>query len=93
MARELARFLPPGEPLFAVRSESQRVLFYFGWRVKYLPSLDELPARRPLHVMLRKAEDKADVASDPSAERITSFVGYFNETLELWRLGDVPVAK
>lgn len=93
MARELGAFFPPDEPLFAVRAESQRVLFYFGWRVKYLGSLEELPARRPLYVMVRDESDKAEVAENPFAERLTSFVGYFDVPLELWRLDPAPAGQ
>lgn len=91
-AREIMAGVPPDQKLCAVRPGYERVLFYLGFNVRYVPGLDALPTNRPLFVFVKQPADRADIRALPGAVALPLTNRLKDRTIELWRL-DAPASS
>lgn len=92
IATSIATLLPPAEPLFAVRPKHTRFLFHLARRTVHLPSLEQLPARRPAFVLVKDPADLQAVSRSPGARHLGDYEGRYDAyrfPVQLWAL-DAP---
>ncbi len=88
-AKEILALVPQGQRLVAVRPGWERILPHLGFRVRYVADWQQLPAERPLHVMVVEEADRLALQEQSGATRLPLAARPRDSHYEIWRL-DAP---